>query len=289
MPPRDVREDSRTSPRRRCSRARSSCCSRRSAWAPRAFPRWLRLSLGGGVLAVSVLALGFQEDDGWLWPYRWSTRCCRGGRRSARPGRLATFSSLGLALLAAAGAESCCDRRGAGSPGAAATSAAGGAAVAHRARLALLLLAIADRGARPPVRPLRRPGPARRSPIRPRAADVPAPQLHLPAERAEDNRRYLLWSTDGFPEIVNGRASTQPDLVAEPIVAMDGFPDSATVARLDELGVRSVVLHPDRIPGPQQAEAAGDGLGLEGLPLRLELGRARSGLRAAATPPGRSG
>ena len=40
---------------------------------------------------------------------------------------------------------------------------------------------------------------------------VPAPQLHLPAERATDNRRYLFWSTDGFPEIVNGRSSVQPE------------------------------------------------------------------------------
>ena len=68
-----------------------------------------------------------------------------------------------------------------------------------------------DRGARPAVRPDRRAGPAARAgdpAVRRRG--VPAPQLHLPAERPEDNRRYLLWSTDGFPKIVNGRSSTEP-------------------------------------------------------------------------------
>ena len=47
----------------------------------------------------------------------------------------------------------------------------------------------------------------------PSVADVPDPQLHLPAEGGEENRRYLFWSTDGFPLIVNGRASTRPDSI----------------------------------------------------------------------------
>ena len=39
-------------------------------------------------------------------------------------------------------------------------------------------------------------------------ADVRAPQLHLPATTAEHNRAYQLASTDGFYDLVNGRAST---------------------------------------------------------------------------------
>ena len=99
---------------------------------------------------------------------------------------------------------------------------------------------------------------------------MPAPQLHLPAERAEDNRRYLLWSTDGFPKIVNGRASTNPDRIEELIEEMAGFPDPTTVERLREFGVRSVVLHTERAPGTPQAFAAT--ASIEGLPLsRSEL------------------
>jgi hypothetical protein len=101
-------------------------------------------------------------------------------------------------------------------------------------------------------------------------AAVAAPQLHLPAERAEDNRRYLLWSTDGFPKIVNGRASTNPDLIEDLIDEMAGFPDAATVERLREFGVRSVILHADRAAGTPQALAAS--ASIEGLPLsRREL------------------
>ena len=84
---------------------------------------------------------------------------------------------------------------------------------------------------------------------------VPAPQLHLPADFAEDNRRYLLWSTDGFPDLVNGRSSVQPESTAALIAAMDGFPDRASVALLRERGVESVILHLARLPGSPQEGA----------------------------------
>jgi hypothetical protein len=85
---------------------------------------------------------------------------------------------------------------------------------------------------------------------------VAAPQLHLPALAAADNRRYLYWSTDGFPEIANGRASVQPAFTQRLIEAMDGFPDRASVALLREEGVRSVILHLARVEGTPQESAA---------------------------------
>ncbi|MGH2954946.1 MAG: hypothetical protein ACRDK9_13210, partial [Solirubrobacterales bacterium] len=96
-------------------------------------------------------------------------------------------------------------------------------------------------------------------------SDVPAPQLHLPAGLAVDNRRYLLWSTDGFPELVNGRSSIQPELTTELIAGAEDFPDAASVAALRDAGVRSVVLHPYRAAGTPLARAAAkrvDGLGI---------------------------
>jgi hypothetical protein len=78
---------------------------------------------------------------------------------------------------------------------------------------------------------------------------IPAPQLHLPAERPEDNRRYLLWSTDGFRDMVNGRSSTNPAFTARVIERARDFPDRSSVAYLRRLGVRSVVMHPRRARG----------------------------------------
>jgi hypothetical protein len=97
-------------------------------------------------------------------------------------------------------------------------------------------------------------------------SEVPAPQLHLPAPLAEDNRRYLLWSTDDFPPIVNGRSSVQPEFTTRLIEAMDDFPDAASVALLRREGVRSVILHLARLPDTEQVGAARKpvaGLGLE--------------------------
>ncbi|MGH2924046.1 MAG: hypothetical protein ACRDKH_08470, partial [Solirubrobacterales bacterium] len=69
------------------------------------FPRWLRLALAGAVVVVSVLALGFRTGDGWVWPYRIVYELLPGWEGIRTPGRLVTFSSLALALLAAAGAD----------------------------------------------------------------------------------------------------------------------------------------------------------------------------------------
>jgi hypothetical protein len=81
-----------------------------------------------------------------------------------------------------------------------------------------------------------------------------APQLHLPMSR-EGNRRYALWSTAGFPRIVNGRASFQPALTTAIALDVAAFPDSRSVARLRGLGVRTVVLHPNLAAGTSWAGA----------------------------------
>ncbi len=242
------------------------------------FPRWLRIGLGAAVLVYSVLALGFKEEDGLLWPYRIVYEL-PGWDGIRTPGRLVTFSSLALALLAAAGTESLqralrrrIDARssppggtapGAGAERGPAGSGRGPLITAALAGLLVLLIVVEGRGL--PFDPFDdQAQPAVPYPVT-SVADIPGPQLHLPAERAEDSRRYLLWSTDGFPRIVNGRASTNPEETIALIEEMRPFPDEATVERLRELGVRSVVLHTDRLAGTPQAGAEAvplDGLGL---------------------------
>ena len=54
-------------------------------------------------------------------------------------------------------------------------------------------------------------------------AAAPQPALHLPTGPF-DNRRYVLWSTDGFPKIVNGRGSLIPRQFEAVMRVTAGFP-----------------------------------------------------------------
>jgi hypothetical protein len=223
--------------------------------------RRLRIGLGVGALAISVLALGFQEEDGLLWPYRVLYEALPGWDAIRTPGRLVTFSSLGLALLAAAGSESLFRSLRGWLAGRKYDVGPGGAIRLVGVLGAILVAAIVIEGRGSPLDPDdRQDQPAVPDPPA-STANLPAPQLHLPAQRPEDNRRYLLWSTDGFPDMVNGRASTEPELTEDAIDAMDTFPDPPSVALLLELGVRSVVLHTDRVAGTPQANAAAAPIG----------------------------
>lgn len=221
------------------------------------FSRRLRIAIGLGVLLVSVLSLGFRLEDGLLWPYRIAYELLPGAEGIRVPGRLVTFSSLGLALLAGAGAEAArralARRVGDGHrarPGSAPRpprSALRAAAPAGLATLLVLALLVEGRGL--PFDPFDdQAQPA--APAAPASfAAIAAPQLHLPATRPEDNRRYLLWSTDGFPAIVNGRSSLDPAFTFDLIADVHGFPDAESVRLLRDVGVRSVVLHTRRLEG----------------------------------------
>ena len=90
-------------------------------------------------------------------------------------------------------------------------------------------------------------------PLRGVRARAPAPPA---GPAATDNRRYLLWSTDGFPAIVNGRSSLNPAFTRRLIERVEPFPDRRTVAFLSRLGVNSVVLHANRVNGTPWEAAA---------------------------------
>jgi hypothetical protein len=121
---------------------------------------------------------------------------------------------------------------------------------------ALLVLAIVIEGRGLPFDPFDNQAQPKVPPVPPSVASVAAPQLHLPAERATDNRRYVLWSTDGFPPIVNGRSSLNPAFTQHLIERMQPFPDRRTVALLSRLGVNSVILHANRVSGTPWEGAA---------------------------------
>ncbi|HWC25097.1 MAG TPA: hypothetical protein VG474_00805 [Solirubrobacteraceae bacterium] len=201
-----------------------------AGWRLGALPRRLRHALAIGALAFAILSLGFELNGiSWLYPYRWLYEFVPGWQGIRVPGRLHTLTTLCLALLAGAGAQALAARVRARWGGRAAAAAVAVAAAA--------ILAEGWGFAEHPTVPL--------APSGQRAA--PQPALHLPAG-AFDNRRYVLWSTDGFPDIVNGRGSFVPTLFAEVIRMTRSFPDARSVAYLRRLGVRSVTVHVARAP-----------------------------------------
>ncbi len=210
--------------------------------------RAVRIGVGLGVLGVSILALGFDQSGGLLWPDRLAYDLLPGWDGMRTPGRLFTYATIGLAILAGAGASSALEAVRARGPRL--------RPAATTALAALIAIAIAIEGRGLPFDPtdsLAQP----RVPAAPAdVSDVPDPQLHLPAALPTDNRRYLFWSSDGFPLLVNGRSSVEPRYTQKLIDAVDGFPDRASVEVLRDRGVRSVILHLARVDGTAQARAA---------------------------------
>ena len=221
------------------------------------YRRRLRWGLVAGVLACVWLSMGFHAGS-FPWPYELVYHHLPGWNSSRTPSRLNTLTSLGLALLAAGGATWLVARMfrprlrvvvAVGLVGVVLAEGAGfsfdGGGVAGPAHPTV------------PVEPAGQRG-------------LAAPLLHLPMSR-EGNRRYVLWSTAGFPRVVNGRASFQPALTTAIAADAAGFPDARSVARLRALGVRTVVLHPALAGGTSWA-------GAETKPIAgLGLTRARRG------------
>ena len=218
------------------------------------FPRRLRLGLGLAVVGFAVLSLGFDERHSHLYPYRLLYDVAPGWKGIRVPGRITTLTSLALALLAAGGAQYLVSRlRG--------RRAAAGLAAA-------LVLIVCVEGSGFDIRSGGGlAGPSHPAvPRPPRGASAPpAPQLHIPIT-IPANRRYVLWSTEGFPKIVNGRGSFDPTFFGLLTARVKSFPDRASVSLLRDLGVRSVVLHEALAPGTPWAGAAARPL--RGLPLR---------------------
>lgn len=207
------------------------------------FSKRLRIGLGAGALVLILLSLGVREHGiGQYLPYRALFEFAPGWQGVRTPGRLNTLTSLIFALLAAAGAAALMarfTRRG----------------VLATGCVLVALICFEFVGDVLPDAPP--------EPVGAKSA-IAAPQLHLPITIAA-NRRYVYWSTNGFPEIVNGRASIDPTSFTRLTEEVSGFPDKRSVAALKSLGVRSVVLHPYLLVGTRWWDSAVrpiDGLGI---------------------------
>jgi hypothetical protein len=89
------------------------------------------------------------------------------------------------------------------------------------------------------------------------------PVLVLPSGQLSD-MMVMLWSTDGFPAIVNGNSGFVPAQLDEVRQVAEGFPDAASIRLLQDLGVRTVVVVKSMVAGtPYAAAATPDAFGLE--------------------------
>ena len=194
------------------------------------YTRGLRVGLGIGVLVCAVLSLGLGIATG-RFSYRLLFDYAPGWDGVRTPGRIVTLTSLGLALLAGAGAQRVVS--GAARPRARAGGRRGAAAswCWPRAR------------GRCGSRACRRVPKAQ--------IGLRSPQLHLPIHPSND-RLYQLWSVQGFPKIFNGVSTF--DLPTQERVRrmMRLFPSRRSISELRALGIRTVVLHTDldRVPLP---------------------------------------
>jgi hypothetical protein len=194
-----------------------------------AWPLLVRVALGLGAVAGLILSLGTQGPaDGELGYLLLLHLPGFEGLRT--PGRLMLWATLLLALLAAGAVAALVDL----------VLAAGRREVDDRppfwAGFALLipvlLVFVEGLGATPHA-----PVPA----APPTLSTVAAPVLVLPTNQVGD-MPVMLWSTDGFPAMVNGGSGvvpTEQDLVRRAVVP---FPDPTSVAYLRRIGVRSVVV-----------------------------------------------
>jgi hypothetical protein len=224
------------------------------------YRRSLRIGLGIGVLVLAVLSLGFDQHHSHLYPYRLLYDLAPGWKGIRVPGRITTLTSLALALLAAGGAQLLLARLRTRRITAAAIAVA-------------LVAVVCIEGSGFDIRPGGAiAGPSHpRVPLPPRSrSEPPAPRLNLPVTIA-GNRRYVLWSTDGFPKILNGRGSFDPAFFGQVTDRVAGFPDRKSVRLLRRLGVRSVVLDKRLAPRTRWAHSAKKPL--RGLPLRRVRGR----------------
>jgi hypothetical protein len=202
-------------------------------------PRRLRIGLAVGVVTCALLSLGVRDVEGlarYATPFRLLFDFAPGWDGVRTPGRINTLTSLGLALLAGAGLSAIVRALRARAP-----------AMAMAVGLLGVALILAEG-----LGPLAHP----RVPAPPRAVRLEAgPQLHLPAG-FKDDLRYSYWSTAGFPATVNGAGGFDPDGYDALRKELSGFPDERSVARLRDLGVRSVLLYPDAAAGTAWEGAA---------------------------------
>ncbi|MFY1650355.1 hypothetical protein ACN27J_05600 [Solwaraspora sp. WMMB762] len=213
-----------------------------------------RVALAAGVIGTALLALGAtlggDGDPGYLT----LSKHLPGWDALRTPGRMMIWTSLLLAVLAAGAltaAATALRRAAAGWPQW--SRQAVGAVLAIP--LALVVVEGMNRTAHPQV------------PTPPAAWDqVTGPVLVLPSDAGAFELNVMLWTTEGdFPQVANGLAGFVPASQEQTRAVTAFFPDPASVEYLRDLGVRTVLVMPDRLigtPWDGVAQRPVDGLGI---------------------------
>jgi len=191
------------------------------------FTRRLRIGLAGGIVIVSVLAMGMGLT-GAGYPYRLLYDYAPGWDGVRVPGRVFTLATLFYALLAAAGVQWL-------------AGLAGTWGKRHRVRAAAAVLGVAlligllGEGAGHLAHPVV-PQPARAE------VGLRGPLLDLPTDGPAD-RVWQYFSTNGFYEIPIGNSTFDIPQVDDLRGGMSGFPDRASIEKLRYYRIKTVVLH----------------------------------------------
>jgi hypothetical protein len=209
-----------------------------------------RLLLGAGVLVTGALAMGTNfatmGEPGYVTLYN----TLPGFDAIRTPGRLIVWTTLLLALLAA-GTVTAVSRF-------AARLRDERVARLVRAVLAVILVVVLAES----LNTLGHPQ-AWREPTAMRGLEGPA--MILPSDGILE-ADVLLWSTDGFPRIVNGLSGMTPHSQEEARAISQSFPDPNSVAYLRNIGVRTVIYLPEfgrEGPWAQVGDRSVDGLGVD--------------------------
>lgn len=188
-------------------------------------PRRMRILVGIGGIVSLYLALGYGAPGG-SFVYGFLYDVAPGWQAIRVPGRLMTLASLAIGILAAFGCTFISSRL----------------AVSSRRLgwIAFVLPAVmlaegvgtvhVDEVPKPPVA----------------LNEIDGPTLHLPANDLTD-RVYMLWSTDGFPSIANGESGFLPSTTIRIRAEMSAFPDPTSVQLARDLGIETVIFHPDMV------------------------------------------
>lgn len=196
-----------------------------------------RLLLLGATVVVAAFALGTEGPFGGRLGYLLLYDYAPGWQGVRTPGRLVNTAWLGLGLLAAHGVHVLRAAAAARAP----REAAAERSAALVLGLGLSAVVFLEGLDTQPLAPVQVTPPVA-------LADLPEPLLVLPSE-AQLDYRVMLWSTDGFPRIVNGSSGFTPTRQEELRTAAAALPDLAALERLRAAGIRSLLLLPGELQG----------------------------------------
>lgn len=223
------------------------------------FARRQRILLGLGVLGSGALGLGTNFGAGGRPGYLTLASVLPGWEALRTSGRLMVWTSLLLAVLASGAITRIADRLSSRPLPCSApidevmpVRSRPRAWWRHRAAYAVLLvplILVVLEGVNRTPHPVVPPAPAA-------MAQAEEPLLVLPSDGLLE-LNIMLWSTTGFPRIANGLAAFEPAGQERIRTVTAAFPDPASVAFLRRIGIRSVVVLPDRLAGtPWEAVAS---------------------------------